>query len=450
MSPDQAASTHKWYDISSKKKDDKVVASVMIYGEIGWDVSSREFVKELTAIDADTIEVRINSVGGDVFDGVAIYNALRQHSAEVIVTVEGLAASAASFIAQAGDEVNMLRGSEMMIHDASALAWGNEEVMLRTASILGRISNNIASIYSERAGGTPEEWRAIMQAEMWYSPEEAVAAGLADNAVDDEDEKAVAAKNGWDLKVFNYAGRKEAPSPVEETRRIINQVKETSMPHDPAKATVVPDGETPVAPPAPEPPAVPTPPAPDAEPAPAEGEEEGDEQGDGGTPAEPSADGGTPPVNLAPGTYMVYGKPTTDQRSVQNHIATLEAIVADNKVAARKGYIDSLAKPTDGSQPKILASQITAMEQFVATMSDEQFALWKATMDASPSVALLQPHGQGGEGTPTGTAAQAQADRIEVLKGIVDHHKKGGMKSELIEATDSYKELKQLQPDFTL
>ncbi len=454
MSPETAAETHGWYDISSKKAADKIVAEVMIYGEIGWEVTANQFVKDLTMLEADQINVRINSVGGDVFDGVAIYNALRMKDANVTVYVEGLAASAASFIAQAGDEVVMLTGSQMMIHDASAMAWGNEEVMLDTAAILGRISNSIADIYAQRAGGKTANWRAIMQSEMWYSADEAVAAGLADSVLSDENKDAQAAKNGWDLRVFNYAGRKEAPNPITEMAKIINRAQEAPVTpkdqNDEGTATTPPvPPETPAPAPAPAP-------APPAE----KPEENAGSTGSGETVPETPAEVGTQPVPApaeAPvvenraGVFMVNGVQVTDPKAVQAHITTLETAAREQRAAARTSFIENLARPSNGSGPKIAATQIESMQALVDTMDDKQYDLWRASWDAAPNVALFGSHGDtGAGGTPTGTAAEAAADRLEITKGIVAQHQRAGMKSEAIMATDSYKELMTLEPTFTL
>jgi len=147
----------------------------------GWfGMTAVDFIEELKAVESAKIDLHLNSPGGEVFDAVAIYNSLVQHDAEVTVYVDGLAASAASFIAQSGDTVIMQKASTMMIHDASGMAWGNAKDMADTANILNKISDNIASIYAERTGGTTEEWRAFMQEEIWYTAKEAVDAGLAD------------------------------------------------------------------------------------------------------------------------------------------------------------------------------------------------------------------------------------------------------------------------------
>lgn len=190
-------------------------AEVYIYDVIdSWfGVNAADFVRELQALDVDTINLRVNSPGGSVYDGVAIMNALRRHPANIIATVDGLAASAASFIIQAADEVVMGKNTELMIHDASALCWGNAKDMADTAQILDRISGTIAGIYAERAGGTADEWREAMLAETWYTAEEAVTAGLADR-VDDDGDAEPDAQNRFDLSIFAHAGRRNAPAPA--------------------------------------------------------------------------------------------------------------------------------------------------------------------------------------------------------------------------------------------
>lgn len=204
----------QWYRITNQAGGTAVVD---IYDEIGyWGVMAAEFQRELSAITATEITVNLNSPGGEIFDGIAIYNALRSHPANVTVRVSSLAASIASVIAQAGDRIVMQSGSQMMIHEGSGLCMGDAADMRQMADLLDRQSDNIASIYAERAGGAPEEWRTRMRAETWFNAEEAVAAGLADEVEapvrKEEQPEPVAAR--WDLTVFNYAGRDHAPAPV--------------------------------------------------------------------------------------------------------------------------------------------------------------------------------------------------------------------------------------------
>lgn len=158
--------------------------------------------------------MHINSPGGDVFDGIAILNALRAHKGAVTTIVDGLAASAASFIAQAGAKRIVARNAELMIHDASGLCVGNAKDMAEMTTMLERVSDNIASVYAERSQrGDTASWRAAMGAETWYSAQEAVDAGLAD-VVDGAQEAPDAFAASWDLSIFAHRNRTEAPAPV--------------------------------------------------------------------------------------------------------------------------------------------------------------------------------------------------------------------------------------------
>lgn len=190
----------------TNKAPDK--AEVLIYEDIA-PASSGAFVRALRAVKADEITVRINSSGGNVFDAIAMTNALRDHPAKITTIVDGLAASAASFIATAGDEVVMNRNSEMMIHNPKAVAAGGAADMRSLADRLDAVRDNIASMYVARAGGTVEQWRDVMAAETWYSADEAVQAGLADRVSDQP-----AVTNSHDLSAFHYAGRSSAPDPL--------------------------------------------------------------------------------------------------------------------------------------------------------------------------------------------------------------------------------------------
>lgn len=180
-----------WYDIRNASEAE---AEVFIYDVIGeFGVSASEFVNELRQITAKKIALHINSPGGNVFDGITIFNAIRRHPAEVTVWIDGVAGSAASFIAMSGNQIVMAPHSTMMIHEAHGLCMGPADEMTATAELLNKASDNIASIYAERAGGTVAHWRTLMRAETLFSDVEAVAAGLADR-VDGESEEAVAAR----------------------------------------------------------------------------------------------------------------------------------------------------------------------------------------------------------------------------------------------------------------
>jgi len=218
----RAGAPTPWYQIRNEATDTDGdgVPEILIYGYIGYDwmpedVTAYQFVRDLAAIDAPEISVRINSPGGFTFDGIVIYNALRDHRATVNVTVDGLAASAASFIAMAGDTITMNRASEMMIHDAWGLIIGNAADMRDAADYFDKHSTTLASIYAARAGGSVESWREVMQAETWFSADEAVAAGLADRAIgSDEAATKATAKASADLAGYRYQGRATAPAPT--------------------------------------------------------------------------------------------------------------------------------------------------------------------------------------------------------------------------------------------
>lgn len=203
-----------WYRLQNNAAQG--TAALHIYDEIGyWGITASDLVAELSALDVGEITVHINSPGGEIFDGIAIMNALRSHTAKVTTYVDSLAASIASVIAMAGDRIVMAPHSQMMIHDGSGLAIGNAQDMREMADLLDRQSDNIAAVYAERAGGTAKQWRARMVTETWYTAAEAVDAGLADEVAKparSEDAMAVPA-NSWDLSVFNYAGRDAAPAP---------------------------------------------------------------------------------------------------------------------------------------------------------------------------------------------------------------------------------------------
>lgn len=163
-------------------------ATIYLHGIVGseWDgLKSGSFAQALDGLDVDRLSVRVNSPGGFVADGVAIYSALLEHRAHKTVRVDGLAASAASMIAMAGDEIEISKPARMMIHDAWGIAIGNAGDLLKEAEILDGLSQDIAQVYADRAGGKPETWRGAMLAETWYSSAEAVTAKLADRVVND-------------------------------------------------------------------------------------------------------------------------------------------------------------------------------------------------------------------------------------------------------------------------
>lgn len=189
-------------------------ATVWVYDIIGggfWGgVDPAEFNKELAALDVTQIDLRINSPGGDVFDARAIANALARHPAHVTAYIDGLAASAATTIALAADEIVGAKGTQFMVHNAWAFAFGNRHDMTQLAGLLEKIDGQIAADYVERTGKSAEEVAAWMDAETWFTAEEALDAGFFDRIEGQTDgEKA----NAWNLSAYRNA---PAPAPTPE------------------------------------------------------------------------------------------------------------------------------------------------------------------------------------------------------------------------------------------
>lgn len=163
------------------------VAKLYVFGMIGgWDLDAGEFVQAVHAIAAPKIDMHMNTVGGFVYDAMAMYEAVLGHPAEVTTRIDGLAASAGSYLALAGDKVKIARGGRMMIHDAQMIGIGSPADLREAADLGDEVSNDIASIYADRAGGKQADWRAAMTATTWYSSQQAVDAGLADEVAGGE------------------------------------------------------------------------------------------------------------------------------------------------------------------------------------------------------------------------------------------------------------------------
>lgn len=159
-----------------------------VYGSIGgwFSENNAEAVRrKIQDVKAEKIHVHINSGGGSAFDGVAICNLLKQHSAEIIVHIDGWAASAASVIAMAGDKIIMPSNTMMMIHQASTIEYGNADLFEKTARDLRKIDSALAASYKKRFVGTDEELKQLLKDETWLTAEEAVALGLADEIADE-------------------------------------------------------------------------------------------------------------------------------------------------------------------------------------------------------------------------------------------------------------------------
>ena len=176
---------------------------VDVYDDIGGDsfwsdgISAKSFSAQLAKVKGP-LDVHINSAGGDVADGLAISNTIRRYKGFKRTINDGFAASIASIIFLAGDERVAEPGSMAFVHDPLTLCYGNAAEMAKTAETLDKHGGNLAQIYADRAGGTADEWREVMQAETWYTAEEQVEHGLADKIGDGEAELPA----GLDLAAF--------------------------------------------------------------------------------------------------------------------------------------------------------------------------------------------------------------------------------------------------------
>ena len=153
---------------------------ISIFDAIGPDTNTRRIASALRQIGARPVTVEINSPGGDVFEGIGIYNALRAHGHPITVQVLGIAASAASVIAMAGDRVEIAKNAQLMIHNARAGVVGDAATMLEVADILARTDRSMAATYAERTGLSMAQIAALMDAETFMSADEARSLGFAD------------------------------------------------------------------------------------------------------------------------------------------------------------------------------------------------------------------------------------------------------------------------------
>lgn len=209
LAPNFRAKNPQWFRMEKAANDS---ADVYIYDAIDsyWGVAAEDFVKGLKNIDAKNITIHINSPGGSVFDGMAMYHAIKSHPAKVTAVVEGLSASIATIVMLAADEVQVAEGSMVMIHNPWGLSIGDAEEMRNTAAVLDKIAGQMAGIYAGVMGKSQEEILAIMAAETWYTAEEAVTAGLATAKA-----PSYAKAQAYDLSAFKNPPKAQEPEITE-------------------------------------------------------------------------------------------------------------------------------------------------------------------------------------------------------------------------------------------
>jgi ATP-dependent Clp endopeptidase proteolytic subunit ClpP len=185
-----------WYNIKNTAKD---TADIFIYSEVGgYDINAQSFIEELKDLKDKNLNIHINSLGGSVFDGMAIYNALKNHKNKVTTKVEGIAASIASVIAMAGDTIEMAENSLFMIHNPFTMAGGDAGELRKTADILDKIRDEIANIYASKSAQDIDTLVGLMNVETWFNANETIDSGFANEIT-----KAVKVENSYDLSKFN-------------------------------------------------------------------------------------------------------------------------------------------------------------------------------------------------------------------------------------------------------
>lgn len=198
-----------WYSITARANE----AHIYIFDEIGgFGVTAKAFIKDLQGLGGRPVILHVNSPGGDMFEALAIFNALDSYLGHVTVIVEGVAASAASFIAMAADTIIMPANTMLMVHNASAGVVGGEEAMHEGARILSNLNTTMVAAYAAKSGLSDDRVAELMAATTWMTAEEALALGFADEVRD-----AVKVAANFDLSRYPHAPRAaDAPKTMAE------------------------------------------------------------------------------------------------------------------------------------------------------------------------------------------------------------------------------------------
>ena len=224
---DNAGRTKQPFNLVRNSIDE---ATVYIYDLIDsyWGVSASSFIEQLeTVSDAKTLHVRLNSPGGDVFQGKAIAEAIKRFSGKTIAHIDSLAASAATSIAIACDEVEISPSAFFMIHNASGAVWGDKQAMREQADLLEKVESTIVAGYVNKTGKDAAEIVAWMDAETWFTADEAVANGFCDRLAATADKTA---HNTWNLAAYSKVPKALAePAPSAPAADAAPQPKGTTQ-----------------------------------------------------------------------------------------------------------------------------------------------------------------------------------------------------------------------------
>jgi ATP-dependent Clp endopeptidase proteolytic subunit ClpP len=214
--------TEKWYNIQNKASG---ITDVYIFDEIGtYGVTAQAFINDIKDLKDTPINLRINSLGGDVFDGMAMYNVIKRREARTTVYIEGIAASIATIIALGADEVVMAENSLFMIHNAWGGTMGEAKDMRKTAETLDKISSELTDIYRKKTGLSNDVLAEMMDAETWLNADEAYELGFVDTI---SDSIKVAAK--YDVSKFKNITQEEIQNKLSiniNNKKMTNELKE--------------------------------------------------------------------------------------------------------------------------------------------------------------------------------------------------------------------------------
>ncbi|HOL51487.1 MAG TPA: Clp protease ClpP [Bacillota bacterium] len=189
----------EWYKIEASANDQ---AEILVYDVIGWPYNDAgDLVRYVNSLGDKDILVRLNTPGGDVFDGMAIFNSLANHKGKVTIRIEALAASVGSVLAMAGKEIQAYSNTMMMIHDPWTYMAGNQYELREMADLLEKISGQMLDVYAGRSKVGKREMKEIMKAETWYTAKEAKEKGFIDTIL----ETGKAAKAQFDLTMYTNA-----------------------------------------------------------------------------------------------------------------------------------------------------------------------------------------------------------------------------------------------------
>ena len=227
-----------WFTV--KAQANAALADISIYEPIGsWDLTAAQFIAQVKALgDVSQINLDINSPGGDVFEALTIFNFLKRHSAKVTVTVGGVAASAASLIAMAGDTIIMPNNTMMMIHNPWTWAAGNADELREQADMLDKIGGALFNTYQSRTGMDEEALKAMLATDTWLTADECLAHGFCDQVVDPITASAV-------FDVSKFPEQAQAVFAVAKQRKAQASIAEDHTPTDDEVLELLGDGTEP-------------------------------------------------------------------------------------------------------------------------------------------------------------------------------------------------------------